>query len=108
MLTVNILTTSRRRTCLARLAPTHGRRGAAAHALEAGGLGGEVLAVMTQRAHGVNGRHVAPPPSRTPRGPQHAPTGPDAPVVGRLGPDRHVGARQAHAPLAHFHPDVPL
>src|SRR5256885_949036 len=96
MLTVNILTASRRATCLAGFAPIHGRRGAAAHALEAGGLGGEVLAIMTQRAHGVNGRHVAPPPSRTQRGPQHARTRHDAPVVGRLGPDRHGGARQSH------------
>src|SRR2546430_3499176 len=108
MLTVNILTTPRGASRLARLAPIHGRRGAAAHALEAGGLGGEVLAVMTQRAHGVNGRHVAPPPSRTQRGPQHARTGHDAPVVGRLGPDRDVGARQAHALLAHLHHDVPV
>src|ERR1051325_8945158 len=47
-----------------RLAPVHGGRRAAADALEGGGLGGEVLAVVTQRADGVRGHHVAPrPPS---------------------------------------------
>src|SRR5438132_6928945 len=60
MLMVNILTTSRRARRLAGLAPVHRRRRAAADALEDGGLGGEVLAVMTQRADGVGGRHVAP------------------------------------------------
>src|SRR2546421_13127986 len=98
MLTVNILTTSRRATCLARLAPIHGRRGAAAHALEAGGLGGEVLAVVAQRGHGGKGRHVAPPPPPPPRGAQHAPTGHDAPVGGGLRPGRHLGARPARPP----------
>src|ERR1051325_8546863 len=81
-----------------RLAPVHGGRRAAADALEGGGLGGEVLAVVTQRADGVRGHHVAPPPSQ--RRPQHARAGHDAPVVRRLGPHRHVGAAPPPPPPA--------
>src|ERR1041385_2881447 len=88
-----------------RLAPVHGGRRAAADALEGGGLGGEVLAVVTRRADGVRGHHVAPPPSQ--RRPQHARAGHDAPVVRRLGPHRHDGAPPPPPPPGPLPPTPP-
>src|SRR5213593_4277956 len=117
MLTVNILTTYHtarhwqfRAACnayghrLTRLAPIHRRARATADTLQAAGLAGEILAIVAQGTDRVGGDDITPPPSQG--GPEHSGAGHNAPMVGDLGPNRHVGAGQPHPLLPHFNDDV--
>src|SRR5438552_3064825 len=85
--------------------PVHRRRRATADALQTGGLAGEVLPIMTQRTNRIGGDDLTPPPSSQ-SGPQHPGARHDTPVVGGIGPNRHVGSRYSHPLLSHFDDDI--
>src|SRR2546426_5899477 len=60
--------------------------------------------IVAQGTNRVGGDDVTPPPSQG--GPEHPGAGHNAPMVGDLGPNRHVGAGQPHPLLPHFNDDV--